>query len=336
MNPLRAEVFSRTEQLIALESELWDLYDRVPNATPFQSPAWLLPWLQSFGPGELRALAVFSSHRLLAFLPLVLVQEGEQRVARVVGHGLSDYLDALIEPTLGPQASQLLLRALQEVMREVHRIDLTDVPQHSELPRLLREWFGGRLERCAVCPTLELGSSYVDYLATLPAWMNRNLKQTERRLAARGKLIFCQANRENLGYLLEAFFHLHALRWRAKDRAGVLHHASVREFHHQAAPRLLHRRALSLSVLMLDGAPIAAAYVLYRRDAHLYLTGFDPGLEKLSLGSLVIAGAIGQAIALGCEKFDFLRGEEAYKYSWGARDCFTTRLVWSSETRAAG
>jgi CelD/BcsL family acetyltransferase involved in cellulose biosynthesis len=57
-----------------------------------------------------------------------------------------------------------------------------------------------------------------------------------------------------------------------------------------------------------------------------YLNGFDPAYERFSPGSLLIEYAMEQARKSCQRSFDFLRGAEAYKYRWGARDCIHYRI----------
>ena len=63
------------------------------------------------------------------------------------------------------------------------------------------------------------------------------------------------------------------------------------------------------------------------RRLYFRISGFDPGLERLSPGMLLVGHAIGEAIAEGFAVADFLRGQERYKYLWGAQDtpCFRRR-----------
>ena len=63
---------------------------------------------------------------------------------------------------------------------------------------------------------------------------------------------------------------------------------------------------------------------LHHDRAYAYLGGFDPELPRLSPGAQIIGHAIDQAIAEGATEFHFLRGGEAYKYSWGAVDRWNT------------
>lgn len=61
----------------------------------------------------------------------------------------------------------------------------------------------------------------------------------------------------------------------------------------------------------------------------LYNSGFDPLYKKSSPGLVLIVKAIEEAIVKGKEQFDFLRGEEKYKYDLGGQ----TRPVYRVEIR---
>jgi len=58
---------------------------------------------------------------------------------------------------------------------------------------------------------------------------------------------------------------------------------------------------------------------------YYYLSGYDPDLEKLSIGTILVAHAVEQAVRDGAQTFDFLRGAEEYKYTWGATDRMNRR-----------
>ena len=63
------------------------------------------------------------------------------------------------------------------------------------------------------------------------------------------------------------------------------------------------------------------------------ITGWDVAYAPHSIGSVLIARAIGEARAHGARTFDFLRGAEPYKYRFGASDAFDeTYLVPRSLT----
>jgi CelD/BcsL family acetyltransferase involved in cellulose biosynthesis len=68
--------------------------------------------------------------------------------------------------------------------------------------------------------------------------------------------------------------------------------------------------------------------------AYFYIGGFNPRFGGVSPGSLVVREAIRCAIGDGAMSFDFLAGQEAYKYRWGAvdRPFFTRWISPAAET----
>jgi CelD/BcsL family acetyltransferase involved in cellulose biosynthesis len=66
---------------------------------------------------------------------------------------------------------------------------------------------------------------------------------------------------------------------------------------------------------------VGALYSLIAKQrAYYYISGFDPALRALGLGTVLVGHAIAQAEREGARSFDFLRGQESYKYHWGATD----------------
>ena len=59
----------------------------------------------------------------------------------------------------------------------------------------------------------------------------------------------------------------------------------------------------------------------------LYTAGVDPEARDLSPGVLMSASAIRGAILAGRRRLDYLRGDEPYKYEWGAVDEPIARLL---------
>jgi CelD/BcsL family acetyltransferase involved in cellulose biosynthesis len=53
----------------------------------------------------------------------------------------------------------------------------------------------------------------------------------------------------------------------------------------------------------------------------------DPDARDLSPGVLMVHGLIERALAAGISRIDFMRGNESYKYEWGAVDEPIQRLL---------
>jgi CelD/BcsL family acetyltransferase involved in cellulose biosynthesis len=72
-----------------------------------------------------------------------------------------------------------------------------------------------------------------------------------------------------------------------------------------------------------DERPIAVQYGFVWQDTfYQYQGGWDAAFAKRSIGTVVVAEAIRLARKNGLRSFDFLRGDERYKYRFGATDVF--------------
>ena len=91
---------------------------------------------------------------------------------------------------------------------------------------------------------------------------------------------------------------------------------------------MLDAGALRMYAMRIDGRIVAVFYgFAHQGTTYYYLSGYDPALEKLSIGTLLVAHAVEQAVAEGGHTFDFLRGAEEYKYAWGAEDRMNQRRM---------
>lgn len=76
-----------------------------------------------------------------------------------------------------------------------------------------------------------------------------------------------------------------------------------------------------LDVLRVPGTDRAAAALVSFSDAegiYLYNSSYDPHLAEASPGIAIVGTLIEQAIAEGLPRFDFLKGDETYKFRLGA------------------
>jgi CelD/BcsL family acetyltransferase involved in cellulose biosynthesis len=321
MSDLRIEEVTTLQGLEALAPAWADLWRQAPAATPFQAPAWLIPWWRHLGQGELVVLCAFEADRLSGLLPLYIHDERRWRKLLPVGIGNSDWLDALCLPGRELEVAAALLSAIAGQAAHFDVCDLQPLPPES--PLLQADAAGLEDERALrePCPVLLLPAGAPGYESALPKAMAQNLRYYRRRAEKAGRLDFEVADPGSLGALLDALCVLHRRRWQRQGFSGVLADGAVRAFHEQAAPALMALGVLRLYALRLDQRIVAVLYGFMAKGRfYHYLAGFDPDLGRLGLGTLVIGYALAQAAAEEVRAFDFLRGREAYKYRWGARD----------------
>jgi CelD/BcsL family acetyltransferase involved in cellulose biosynthesis len=194
------------------------------------------------------------------------------------------------------------------------------------------------LEREDVCPVVRLpaDASFDDYLATLGKKERHEIRRKVRRAEAAGDIALIDSA-DPLGDL-EAFIDLHQKRWGAlglfpPTAGGDASRVFIRrlfEEHGSDGP-------LRLAFLTVGDRRIAAGIHFRTADGYLYYNaGVDPDARDLSPGVLMVAEYVRRALAEGAPRLDFLRGDESYKYEWGAVDEPIQRLlVRRDEARGA-
>ena len=304
--------------LEALEAEWWALWDACPAATPFRSPAWLLPWWRVFAPGPLRTIAVWRDGSLVALAPLYL-EEASRRLLPL-GIGISDDLDMLARPGCEQQAGVAILRALAGAFDWDH-VSLEELgPDATVLLWRAPEGWDDTLSLQSQSPVLawpfEIGS--IDKL--IPARKLRKLRMARHRTARRGGSIEV-ADAKTAPAFLEALVRLHAARWESRGEAGVLADPLVQAYHGAALPKLVARGLLYATLVRIESR-VAGVFYGIRRGSTLYayLGGFDPDFAFESPGTVLMGDAVERMMRDGAGRIALLRGQEPYKYEWGAVD----------------
>jgi CelD/BcsL family acetyltransferase involved in cellulose biosynthesis len=297
--------------------------------TPFESPHWLLSWWKHFGADGRLCVSVLRRRGVLAAVLPFWITGGEDSGAAellLIGTGVSDSLDALYDPEAKELCAALAAEHLAASAEQWELCDLQELPPESPL---LRERLPCHLRSDtsvqSVCPALRLEGSLP---GSIPAAMLRRLRYYQRRLRRNANISVESANQQNFEECYADLLALHRARWNARGQPGVLHDPAVAGFHREAARCLMKEGALRLYLLRVDGAAAAAYYGFqWRGRSFYYLGGFDPRFAELNPGTVLVGHAIEQAAGEGSREFCFLRGNEAYKYAWGARDGFSYRRI---------
>jgi CelD/BcsL family acetyltransferase involved in cellulose biosynthesis len=318
---LAAELIDDAARLAAIAGAWQALWRRVPTTTPFQSPAWLLSWWHSFHPGALAVVAIRQGERLVGLAPLYIEHGRNHGRVLPLGIGVSDYLDLLIDPESAVSLDSFL-DPLRRYLPGWRSCDLEELPPWSlALALPLPEDGSGNVAMQSACPVLDLAQP-------ISMGMQRRLRRGARRAERRGGLDIRSVGSADIDGFLAGLFLLHGVRWRSRHaQPGVLHGAAVRAFHRCAVPTL-NREGIARLYELRVGREIAGCYygLLDRDRAYAYIGGFDPRFAAISPGGLLLAHAIDEARREGCREFHFLRGQEAYKYEWGAVDRWNRRL----------
>jgi CelD/BcsL family acetyltransferase involved in cellulose biosynthesis len=315
---MRAELERGLERLEELASEWWPLFRASAGATPFQSPAWLLPWSRHLGGGEIRTVLVRDAGELIGLAPFSFNLEGGAGVLRPLGSGVTDICDALLWADGREHATAAAIVSALRQEAAVHRCVWDGLPAGSPVLRAAADITGIALSD-EIAPVLRLTAEPGEPLEAVPRGMRDNMRACRRRAEAMGDLAFEPTGPEDCGPFLDTLFALHAARWRTGGEPGVLGHPAVQAFHREALPALLEAGLARSHLVRIGGRVAAAHYGLAAGRTHFYyIGGFDPELRAAAPGHLAVAHAIERAVDEGATAFHFLRGDEPYKRRWGA------------------
>jgi CelD/BcsL family acetyltransferase involved in cellulose biosynthesis len=167
------------------------------------------------------------------------------------------------------------------------------------------------------CPVLVLPPTWDDYLATLPSKHRHELQRKTRRLRreAPDARVSVARRRYEIETRFGDFFDLHRRSRVGKER---FMDARMEKFFRRAVGELADAGAAALWFLDLPSGP-AAGFVVVEWDATvgLYNSGFHPDRATLAPGLVLLVHLVEDAVLRGKRRFDFLRGEERYKYEFG-------------------
>ena len=162
-----------------------------------------------------------------------------------------------------------------------------------------------------VAAVLALPGSFDDYLAMIGKKERHETRRKRRRFEA--EIGEPRLERRMGAEAVRLFADMH--RKASGDKGHFMTPPMERFF------AALHERAGAVIDVLsgADGVPVAAAFG-FEDDAayYLYNSAYDPEAGHASPGVVLIAMLIESAITAGHTRFDFLKGDEAYKFRLGA------------------
>jgi hypothetical protein len=237
----------------------------------------------------------------------------------------SDYLDIIAPADRAEKIWKATLDCLQSPDTPTWQaLDLCNIPAASPtrsiLPALSVEW-GYSVEEAVieVCPVITLPATFEAYLEGLDSKQRRELSRKMRRAEAAEVTTTVVGLEADLHVEVESFLDL--LQKSTFEKRNWLNEGR-RALFHEIAGAAQANGTLQLMFTAIEGRRAAALFNFDHNDRiWVYNSGLDPAASPaLSPGVVLTASAIEYAIHLGRAEFDFLRGDEEYKYRFGAID----------------
>jgi CelD/BcsL family acetyltransferase involved in cellulose biosynthesis len=322
---IRTEVATTPSRLRELTAPWQALWAR-GNGDIFQHHAWVAAWADGVSDRSdvrLKIGLAWQGDALVAVLPCAVQRTRGLRVLEWAAQQVSDYCDALIDPT---GAAPGALRAAWDAMQESGGFDLVGLRQVRPDARVRRLLDGAVREG----GSLRLHEAQERCMRIDCAWPNgeayfRSLNKKGRNNHTRGKRILSELGGEVCFRVVDdPSMPIRPL----LEEVLALKPAWLRE-HHPDSPLVERDAAVVLSLLeaawatgtmalfLLEcGGRIAAASINFVYDSRMqaYLTAYDPAFDRASPGTILIVDYTRWAIDHGLRQVDFLRGEEPFKF----------------------
>ncbi len=332
-----AEVITDPDHLSEIEPDWRSLAERRGNA--FLTPEWYFAWLRSYGQQADSAVVTLRSPAgdLQGVMPLARDRAARPRSLRFGGANVADHLHPAAAAIEEEEAVALAAGArLGGEISGWSTIVLDNVDADARWWRAMMSAAPVSLVafsyRETTLPRIQLPESWETYLAgrsrNFRSQLGRKLRALERSHEVRFRRTQVASE---LTSDLETFFRLHDARWESRGGSSSATER-VRRFHADFAEAALERGWLRLWLMEVDGDSVAAWYGWRLGDRYsYYLAGFEPRWSDASVGLLLLAHTVREAIDEAASEYDLLLGEETYKqrFATDARPVETVILARS-------
>ncbi|HMB29571.1 MAG TPA: GNAT family N-acetyltransferase [Blastocatellia bacterium] len=348
MKKINIEVEEGSEALSRLRVE-WQAMFRASGAPPFLSWEWLSTWHRWFGQERHPfLLCARESGNLVALLPLCAENRQSSRFSPRLNrmsfmgesYGASDYLDILALPGFKQKSADIFIDYLA-APRSFDLLELEGMAADScTLQSLTRRFandvrFMYRIVPQYICPRVSLDVRWEDLLER--SRRSDYFKRCIRRLKKIASFEFRVISDVNeIPAAFGRLMTLHVGRW--IDRGGSAAFRTVKQkgFTFDAAAELARAGMARFEEIWLEGECRASLLGFESGDCYyFFLSGFDQAWSKYSLGFTLLWLSIREASRRGLKMYDFLRGDENYKFDWSDNPRMTVTAQVASDSRVA-
>ena len=175
------------------------------------------------------------------------------------------------------------------------------------------------LEKSTMCPYLPIPSSVDGLMQGLSSKFRKNLRRSLNKLLQDYQRVELKQFDEigSVEKSMNLFFELHQKRWKERGQKGTFHFQERRDFWLDVARCFSDKGWLALHFLTVDDKPVAALHGYeFNNKVFDSLTGFDPDYSQYSVSNILLQKLIAKCVTNKITEFDFLTGDEPYKFSW--------------------
>jgi hypothetical protein len=326
---LTADVITDVYGFRTLEHEWRTVYETSPLATPFQTWDWLYSWWEVYGePGKLCLVTARRHDRLVGALPLMITASG---CLEFIGTGLSDHLDALVDPTMTAEVMDTWVADLQR-SSGLRLLDLHEVRPEAVIWRLYDRWPGPK-RRFPQSTCAEFDVQPIDDLLAKWSKGTRRAAHVAMNRIAKGGYTEHWAEHHEIGYMADELVARHLQMWEGRGITPAHADPRFRRFVRRVCERMASHDQVGL--LRLDPPddiddPMQLSELLV--VGHEYVGGWlsahnEAAQRRLTIAVIENIHGIKLATRRGVGVMSMLRGTEEVKLKMHDRTKLNHRLL---------
>lgn len=313
-------------------AQFWNkLVEKSVTNAPFLRYEYLSTWWETRGGGEWpldSTLAVLTAHNedeLVGIAPLFIStnRDGQAALMLLGSIEISDYLDVIVSPAYHQIFFTEMLAWIKEQQPTWQVLDWYNLPQFSPTLATLRTI---SLEKgweysesiYQPCPAIPLPGDFETYLTGLDKKQRHEIRRKIRRAEESGRGVhwYIVQNADQVDPEMNNFMTLMA---HDPEKAAFLT-MPMRLQMKKSAAAAFENGYLQLAFLEVDGEK-ACGYLNFDYDNKIwvYNSGLDRKFMDLSVGWVLLGYLLEWANQNKRSEFDFLRGDEDYKFKFGGQ-----------------
>ncbi len=303
----------KSSTVTAHKNEWQQLFPHAARVSPFLSYEWFAALQRHLLHRSCELLTFWQGDMLVGIAPVEIIDD---TLVFIADERVTDLCDIVYDRKY---ESDIIDALSSMIVQDGLAINLFPVKQDSPLTVLLPECVSDvRIERGDVCPFISLPETWEQYLMTMDGKRRHELR---RKLRNASDSTFSAIPGSNIAVLFE-------LMTASDPGKSQFLTSDIRNFFQDIASAFENMGWLRLRGTYLSDRLISILFSFHlQKTVYLYNSGFDPGCAHLSPGIVSICQDIQSAISEGMTHYDFLRGDERYKYQFGAEDRATVRIL---------
>jgi CelD/BcsL family acetyltransferase involved in cellulose biosynthesis len=306
---------------------------------PFLRFEYLHNWWQTKGGGEwhldaeLAILLGYEADVLVGIAPFFIAEHDDSRRMLFLGSiEISDYLDLIVSKKhLTSFAKAILAFVMEKYVKpgKINAVDLYNLVEgtpsiHAISSAGLALGFKIAVEKLQHSPYITLPGDWEQYLASIDSKQRHEIRRKMRR-AIESEFpaeLYLTTDRDHLEEDMESFLTL----MNHDPNKCIFLSEPMRVQMKQTMRCAFEGGCLQLAFLVIGGEKTAAYLNFdYLNRIWVYNSGLDQRFMEFSPGWVLLGHLLKWANENKREEFDFMRGNEDYKYKFGAVDRFVVR-----------